>query len=518
MIDIAALYSSRVGLEPGAPTFVGREATMRDLFRRLSNPAGIASVAILGPRRCGKTSLLKQLLLPAVRQRFNEEADRWDVAYLDLSSRPWRDFDSFRQLLLRSLAQCRGKELRPNPVESLEDVVRALVEGSTKPLIAILDEFDYIAAELRKDEQAELRGALGNVPQFAIVIGVTREPGNALEYIGDTVSDLAPVISLAFPTLGTLSEAEARQLVKVGRSAALLPEDPQTANALLDWAGRHPLLLHAACYAWYSIVNTKSWEELSEDQIQTAQKHVFQEVISQLPFVIRSLSPQARAFLTEEPGSEGLKKAAQQEIYELDLKSQALEKFTGVQQVPKTSAFNDPVEPVDELASAIDVLNRRHQLMIKRREFIFRPHPFTTNDGVYLRRAVKSEEDFKRVVEALARLLYDGSDAVVTPQLRGKVKPKLPKVCYRDPRSLLPHLVALRNYYVHIPTDNEALAEEHLCSAGDAFECYCGARAPSGPDFEHGRICLLNNAITLVHRLTEKLPLGDHLSADELFG
>jgi hypothetical protein len=137
---------------------------------------------------------------------------------------------------------------------------------------------------------------------------------------------------------------------------------------------------------------------------------------------------------------------------------------------------------------------------------------------VYLCRTVKSEEDFKRVVEALARLLYDGSDAVVAPELRGKVKPKLPKVCYQDSRSLLLHLVALRNYYLHIPTEDMTLAEKHLRSAGDAFERYCGVRAPTDSDFERGRRCLLTEATTLVRWLTQNLPLGDHLSAEELFG
>jgi hypothetical protein len=225
-------------------------------------------------------------------------------------------------------------------------------------------------------------------------------------------------------------------------------------------------------------------------------------------------------FLTEGPEDlpEDVKKAAQQEIHDLGLESQVLEQFTTVTQTRKTPLSHDPIDPADELVSAIDVLNRRHQLLIGRREFIFRAYALSTNDGVYLRRTAKSEEDFKRVVEALARLLHDGSDAGVAPALRGKVKPKLPKVCYRDPRSLLHHLVALRNYYVHIPTDDMALAEEHLRSVGDAFERYCGMRAPTDSDFEHGRVCLLAEAATMVRRLAERLPLGDHLSVEELFG
>jgi hypothetical protein len=215
---------------------------------------------------------------------------------------------------------------------------------------------------------------------------------------------------------------------------------------------------------------------------------------------------------------EDLKKVAQQEIRELGLESQALEKFTRIQRIVKAQTYHDLIDPVDELISTVNVLNQRHQLLVQRREFIFRTHVFTTNDVVYLRRTVEAEEDFKRVIEALARLLYDGSDAVVAPELRGKVKPKLPKICYRDSRSLLLHIVALRNYYLHIPTDDEALATEHLRSAGDVFERYCEIRTPSGSDFERGRVRLLNEATTMVRRLIENLPLGDTLNADKLFG
>ena len=105
------------------------------------------------------------------------------------------------------------------------------------------------------------------------------------------------------------------------------------------------------------------------------------------------------------------------------------------------------------------------------------------NDGIYMRRSVANEREFKLFVEALARLLYDGSEAVTSPELRGKVKPKLPKFCYKDDRSVLVHLVALRNYYLHLQAPNSAVAEEHLRAIGSVFERYCGKRAPTHSDY-----------------------------------
>lgn len=321
-MEIAAHYSNRAGLEPGAPSFVGREDTLRDLFRRMAGPMNVATVAVTGPRRCGKTSLLKQTLLPVIRDRFVEGGRGWDVVYIDLSSRPWRGFDAFRQMLLQHLAVVRDvASFDQEPENYLEDAVHKLVRGSSRPLIALLDEFDAIAAELGKAEQGELRGALVNVPEFGAVLGVARPPGELLEYIGDVVSDLAPIIAIAHPPLRALTVPEARKLARIGRTQASLPEDELAEDALQEWAGRHPLLLQAACYAWYDSVGEKSWQNLTKSELRAAEGRVGEEVRSQLPFVLRALSPHARMVMDGRSLEliEAVRKRAQVEIQELDL-------------------------------------------------------------------------------------------------------------------------------------------------------------------------------------------------------
>lgn len=527
-MEIAALYGNRAGLEPGAPTFVGREDTLRDLFRRMAAPMNVATVAITGPRRCGKTSLLKQTQLPDVRDRFVEGGGAWDVAYIDLSSHPWQGFDAFRRMLLHRLAAARGvADLDPKSENYLEDAVRKLVQGSSRPLVALLDEFNAIAAELGKDEQGELRGALGNVPEFGAVLGVARSPEELLEYIGDVVSDLAPIISIAHPPLRALTIPEARKLVRIGRTHASLSEDGLAEAALLQWVGRHPLLLQTACYAWYSSVGGKSWQNLTESELRAAESRVEEEVRSQLPFVRRALSPHARMVmngrsleLTEEA-----KKRAQAEIQELDLAQFIIESGEGKSTVAKVSSIragtelsDHPLDPIEELTTAVEELNRKHQLLVARREWVIRSDALAGNDVIYLRRTILRERpDFKNFIEALARLLYDGSDAVVAPALRGKVKPRLPRCCYKDPRSLLYRLVALRNYYLHLPTDDAELAKLHLAAVGDIFLLYAGIRAPEAAHLEQVRKRLLDEGVELVRRLAANLPLDPDLPGDTLF-
>ena len=81
--------------------------------------------------------------------------------------------------------------------------------------------------ELRKEDQAELRGAVNNVSQFAIILGVARQPDEVLEYIGDSASDLAPVIHIVQPSLAALSEDDARLLTRIGRTQATSIQIPR---------------------------------------------------------------------------------------------------------------------------------------------------------------------------------------------------------------------------------------------------------------------------------------------------
>jgi hypothetical protein len=177
-----------------------------------------------------------------------------------------------------------------------------------------------------------------------------------------------------------------------------------------------------------------------------------------------------------------------------------------------------PLDPIEELATAVEELNRKYQLCVGRREWMIRSESLAGNDVIYLRRTILRERpDFKNFIEALARLLYDGSDAVVAPRLRGKAKPKLPRCCYQDPRSLLYRLVALRNYYIHLPTDDAGLAQEHLATVSDIFQLYAGVRAPEVVHLEQIRRRMLDEGVEFIHRLAANLPLDSNMLGDILF-
>jgi len=160
MSNLVGIYSSRRGLAPGSPVFVGRDETLRDIFMRLGGDNSLPGIAVVGPHRIGKTTLLKQLLASSVRSRYLEQPDGWQVAYLDVSQRHWTDFGSLRAAAFTSLG-IPAEDQAAHPDSSFTDAIRRISrERGSRTTVLILDEFNYIAADLGKDEQAELREQL----------------------------------------------------------------------------------------------------------------------------------------------------------------------------------------------------------------------------------------------------------------------------------------------------------------------------------------------------------------------
>lgn len=384
----------------------------------------------------------------------------------------------------------------PDRDACLVDEVAEAVAWARRPLVVLLDEFDSIAAELRDLDQGEIRGALVNVPQFTIVVGMARQPGNSLEFVGDVVSDLAPVLAVAHPLLGELNPDEAARLVRLGRELASLEADPESERLVLETVGsRHPWLLHAACFAWYAEVGARDSGQLSSTERDKALCRIRDAL---LPLRRQLERGEQNGDADHVRGRNGARETAREEPQDGMAEGNRL---------------------MDELDRLLATINERTQLETGVADYVFRRSQLGANDEVYLRRTVSDRDDFVVFIEALSRLLYDGSDGVVANALRGKVKPKLPGCCYRDERFPLVSLIALRNHHIHLQASDPELANRHLKSAGDAFEHFCGRRAPiDGAEYERVRLNLLRECIVMLKRLVRHVPLTHDMAAEVLLG
>jgi hypothetical protein len=166
--------------------------------------------------------------------------------------------------------------------------------------LLLLDEFNSVAAELGGNDQAALRAALAGqeTGRFSMIIAVSHSPEEMLEFIpNDIGSQLAGVINVALPPLGGLAPAEAAELARAGRTIHNLEPDTDAERWLTGRVGTHPLLLQAACYAWYATVQEKTLGELTVQEIVDAEEAVRQAARMQWNHVAPTLGGDARAYL-----------------------------------------------------------------------------------------------------------------------------------------------------------------------------------------------------------------------------
>jgi len=412
------------------------------------------------------------------------------VGYLDVSSRRWTGFDALRGRIVAELNRATGGRVPAQGAscQCLIDEVEAAVERVGRPVVLVLDEFDVVAPELRDADQGELRGAVVNVAQFSLIVGMACPPVRSLEYVGDVVSDLSPILAVAQPVLGDLGAEEAIALVRAGRQHVGLDPDPEGERAVIGWTGSlHPLLLHAACFGWYATVDRRVCGDLRSEERARAEERVGEEIRSQRAYLERATAA-------------------------------TFPRSVSVTNSDVADAASPGACLVDEVEELVAKINERHQLSVGRPETVIRRSCMAGNDEVFLRRTITCRADFAVFAGALARLLYDGSEAVVAQELRGKVKPNLPKCCYKDDRSPIPRIVAFRNFHTHVQSADPKVAAKHLAAAAGAFERYCGSRAPmTGDDYERTRQGLLKDCVLFLVRLLARVPLDPELPADALF-
>jgi len=203
--------------------------TLRDYLRKRQN------CQIVGPRRIGKTSLLRQI--ERIAPEWNSTAV---VAYMDLQ-------DARCFTLSGWLKRISQQFKWPAVAQSMADVaesVEAMLANGVHPVLC-LDEFEEMTtrrAEFTGDVLKALR-ACGQ--QGMSVITASKKPLSQLT----EPDDLSSSFYNTFPTLrlGAFSKVDASDFVTVHRSG--VPQfTPEEKEAIPDFAKGHPLALQVACF------------------------------------------------------------------------------------------------------------------------------------------------------------------------------------------------------------------------------------------------------------------------------
>jgi hypothetical protein len=215
-----------------AEDFFNRDNEQRMLRAYLR---GRQNCQIVGPRRIGKTSLLRQ-----VERAASEWERNTTIAYLDLQDARCFTVDGWLKLVAR---QCHWSA----PIVTLADFADC-VENTISDgihLILCLDEFDELAArrgEFTRDFFLTLRScAQGGLS----IITASQRTLSDLTDRGDPTSPFYNTFSLL--RLGRFDTSDAEDFVNLYRPGVpAFTTDERT--AILDFAKGHPLALQVACF------------------------------------------------------------------------------------------------------------------------------------------------------------------------------------------------------------------------------------------------------------------------------
>jgi class 3 adenylate cyclase len=215
-----------------AEDFFDRDAEQRTLR---AYTAGRQNCQLVGPRRIGKTSLLRQV---------ERAAPTWDaaasVAYLDLQDPRCYTLKGWLALAARG---CRWAT-PPATLAEFADCVDAALSSGQRPVLC-LDEFEELTA--RRDEfTRDFFMTLRSCAQRGLsVVTASQRPLSELTDRGDPTSPFYNTFPLL--RLGPFTPADASDFVNLYRAGVPRFTDDER-RAILDFAKGHPLALQVACF------------------------------------------------------------------------------------------------------------------------------------------------------------------------------------------------------------------------------------------------------------------------------
>jgi serine/threonine-protein kinase len=258
-----------------ASAFYGRRREVAKIFARIgaSRPQ---SVAIVGDRRIGKSSLLRYLYHPEVRRHYLDDPGAYTFVHLDLQEQRDIGLPAFFETLFHGIEAALGRAWPQGLPANYEGARRALLalQEEQHKIILLFDEFDAITNNQNFPEEffAFLR-AVANKYDVAYVTTSGRDLQQLCHT--DRIAD-SPFFNIFSNLFLTRFEPdEALALVTEPSAAAGVPLASQAA-AILDLSGLFPFFIQIACSAFFEQLTDGGALDLARAQaafIEEAEPH-----------------------------------------------------------------------------------------------------------------------------------------------------------------------------------------------------------------------------------------------------
>ncbi len=247
MTEPANPYLNRVAIRDPAQ-FYGRRKEIARIFSRLGAERP-QSIAVVGDRRIGKSSLLNYLCAPDMRRRHLSRPEDYAFVFFDLQQRRRITLDDFLDAWLTEIE--RSAELPPGGKRSFDGVHAALeaLRATRRKLIAVFDEFDVLTSNraFSADFFAFLR-SLANNYEVAYVTSSGRDLQELCH--ADQIAD-SPFFNIFTNVyLRAFPDDEALDLIARPSAAAGIPLAPYAAD-IRRLSGNFPFYLQIACSIYF---------------------------------------------------------------------------------------------------------------------------------------------------------------------------------------------------------------------------------------------------------------------------
>lgn len=274
--------------------FYGRQRELQKIFARIDSPRP-QSVAIVGERRIGKSSLLYQAYLGGQGPAGVPDPNRWFAVFLDLSARKDYAVSQVFQTIFSQLGQAfdipPGKDTSTG-YDQFQAVVKQL-ETRNRRLVIFFDEFEAIASNPNiptatvTEFLAFLRGIANSGPVAYVTSSQVdlQELGHSGEIKESPFFNIFTRISL-----GPLHTDEALRLITEPSAAAGRDLAPY-ASVVFEWAGTHPYFVQIACAALF---DQHDGREITSAGLQDAHDEFSEQAEDQFQYIWLRLTEDER--------------------------------------------------------------------------------------------------------------------------------------------------------------------------------------------------------------------------------
>ena len=256
-----------------AEMFFGREDSLSLLYNALLDGQ---CIAITGPRRVGKSSLLTCCRLFEMRQRLGYNLDGHLLILVDLEEHLQRTPDDFFVFICELLLQQSRPKVSLEMPSGIGSDRFSLLLSQCKSQgihpVLLLDEFDAIVRnpQFNPDFFSFLR-AQANAGRVSYVTASF----STLDQICHSEIVGSPFFNIfSHHRLGPLTQNTAKALITIPSTAAGCPFTENEIQFVLKLAGRHPFYIQRACYFLF--------EEKSHAQTRLNAQHLANRIYDEL--------------------------------------------------------------------------------------------------------------------------------------------------------------------------------------------------------------------------------------------